>query len=68
MTVVYFNRETKEAFACDLEAESWLKAAVFDSGKRNATDFERSAVQGFVQVRPTDHSLAVTTFDNPSVF
>jgi hypothetical protein len=66
-TVVYFNRTTRESFACSPDAEPFLLAELFDRERRNKKDFDRAVTTGFARIRPLPSTLDVSTFDDPSV-
>jgi len=61
MTTVFYCRKTQEAFATD-DPEQFRKE-VFESGLRDAKDFEAATTHGFIRIKTTGPFLDVTTLD-----
>lgn len=59
--VVFYNRETQEAFAT--EDVGRFRREVFETGLRDEKDFEVASTHGFIQIKPMGKSLDVTTLD-----
>jgi hypothetical protein len=61
MITVFYCRRTQEAFVTG-DSEQFYKE-VFESGLRNAKDFETATSFDFIRIKPMGSSLDVTTLD-----